>query len=109
MIFHHLNALSNLRGSHEVKNVFLVGNDNPRHFIPFIDNMLPRFKFNIECIEQDSNRGLTTIIKNKEIAMKDNPDFLFFMTTEICCSFPLYDMLKYHVQNNNMITVLSTI
>lgn len=40
--------------------------------------------------------------------MKDNPDFLFVMTTEICCSFPLYDMLKYHVQNGNMITVLST-
>ncbi|CDW89701.1 mannose-1-phosphate guanylyltransferase [Stylonychia lemnae] len=107
LIFHHIKALSNLA---EIHHVFLMGSYDDKKFVPFMDYVKTQFNFDIhyiqEHIEFNTPGGLFLY---KDIIMKDNPKNIFVMHCDICCSFPLKEMLFEHTQKKQMLTMMTTL
>jgi len=67
------------------------------------------FNFKIHYIEEKvPHNTYGGILHFKETILEDNPNYIFIMHCAICCSFPLYDMLKFHEAHGKLATALTT-
>lgn len=90
----------NLSKIDSVRNVFMIGNYDPKKFTHFIEDLLAEFSFQtIQFIQDDIPKNEAGVIfKYRNRILKDNPyvyfhfdiyrEYLFVMRYKIVSSFP---------------------
>ena len=105
----------------EVVRVFLHGQDNPDDYLPFIEQMEHNFNFVIEFLpldvqvcniaaqEKQDTAAVGSIFSQAPTILKDSPDMFFLMHCDIISSFPLADMIRFHMKHEKaMCTVMTS-
>ncbi|EPY53688.1 mannose-1-phosphate guanyltransferase [Schizosaccharomyces cryophilus OY26] len=108
MIYHHLQALSKVES---VKDVFLVGFYEDSVFKEFIHEasvefpMFHRIKYLREYNCLGTGGGLYHF---RDQILKGHTDNVFVMHADVCCSFPLNELLQSHQAKDALVTLMAT-
>lgn len=129
VIYYHIKAASKIPNLNEV---LLLGFDDPKQYEEFIAQMQKEFNVTLRCVKAHYTRCFTQLsawtaililpfrylkethamgtagglyVFRNEI-MAGNPSHIFVLNCDICCAFPLQQMLSFHVEHGKDITVL---
>lgn len=107
MIWHHLVALSRIEAVHEV---LLIGFYEESVFSSFIKDAKDEFmNFSIKYLREYQSLGTAGgLYLFRDVILRDSPKMIFVLHSDLCCSFPLENMLKMHLEKNAIGTLLGT-
>ena len=121
IIFHHLSALRKLPS---VKEVFLIGFYEEIVFRDFVKSASEQFpNWSIKYLPQAIKRQLLTkrylreyqalgtaggLYLFRDAILKGDPKTIIVMHADVCCSFPLEEMLAMHEEKGAIGTMLGT-
>jgi NDP-sugar pyrophosphorylase family protein len=116
-LFHHLSALQKVPS---VKEVLLVGFYEESVFRDFLKAAAEQFpKYSIKYLRLPSQlirylreyQALGTaggLYLFRDAILNGEPKTIIVMHADVCCSFPLAEMLRMHTENNAIGTMLGT-
>lgn len=100
LIYHHLKALAALP---DLQEVFLVGYYEAAHFSAFIEEMRRELGLRIRYLREFEPLGTGGGLYHfRDQIGRGDPDSIIFMHTDVCCTFPLADMLEFHRQQQRV-------
>lgn len=107
MIHHQLAALAALGN---VKQVFLLGFYEEHQLAALVKKAAVEFDLPIKYLKEPAELGTGGgVLHFADTLFKDKPSSLIVMNGDICSSFPLRNMMDYHMKNNsNGFTIMST-
>ncbi|BFZ54011.1 hypothetical protein PYCC9005_001042 [Savitreella phatthalungensis] len=108
IIWHHLKALSALQ---TVKEVLLIGFYEEHVFRSFIRQAEMEFSsFQVKYLREYQSLGTAGgLYLFRDAILRSSPKQIIVMHADICCSFPLQEMLAIHMTKDNAIaTILGT-
>lgn len=108
MIYHHLAALSKIES---VKDVFLVGFYDESVFKDFINEVASHFpSFNrIKYLREYNCLGTGGGLYHfRDQILKGHTSNVFVMHADVCCSFPLQELLNVHHEKKALVTLMAT-
>ncbi|XP_065877819.1 uncharacterized protein [Euphorbia lathyris] len=104
MVHHHISAckrIPNLAG------IFLLGFYEEREFTLYVSSISNELKVPVRYLKEDKPHGSAGgLYYFRDIIMEDSPSHIFLLNCDVCCSFPLPDMLEEHKKYGGMGTVL---
>ncbi|KAI9592325.1 nucleotide-diphospho-sugar transferase [Syncephalis fuscata] len=106
-IFHHLNALSKVD---ELREVFLIGFFEDSVMRPVIDEASRQFpQFTVRYLREYQALGTAGGLYHfRDEILHGQPDRFFVLHADICCSFPLNAMMRFHRDHRGLCTILGT-
>ncbi|KAG4306463.1 hypothetical protein PORY_000451 [Pneumocystis oryctolagi] len=107
MIWHHLVALSKVEIIHEV---LLIGFYDESVFSGFLKDAKDQFSsFSIKYLREYQSLGTAGgLYLFRDVILRHSPKMIFVLHSDLCCSFPLQNMLKMHLEKNAVGTLLGT-
>ena len=112
LIYHHLRALSALP---DLQEVFLVGYYEATQFSAFMEQVRQELKIRIRYLREFEPLGTGGGLYHfRDQIQRGEPDSIIFMHMDVCCAFPLEELLAFHRQqqkiNNGQVvgSILST-
>jgi mannose-1-phosphate guanylyltransferase len=112
LIYHHLKALANLA---DLQEVFLVGYYEAAQFTAFMEQVRQELKIRIRYLREFEPLGTGGGLYHfRDQIQRGEPDSIIFMHMDVCCTFPLPELLAFHRQkqrvNNGQVvgSILST-
>ena len=107
IIWHHLKALSQLES---VKDVLLIGFYEEHVFRSFIRQAEMEFPmFAIKYLREYQSLGTAGgLYLFRDAILRNGPKQIIVMHADICCSFPLQEMLNMHMTKDAIATILGT-
>ncbi|RHY17152.1 hypothetical protein DYB36_008219 [Aphanomyces astaci] len=106
MLYHHVEACAKVPNLQEI---LLIGAYDAGLFASFMDRVtrniigIPSIRYLQERQHLGTGGGLRTFREDIE---SGGPDLFFVLHFDICCSFPLVDMLHHHIRAQAFVTVL---
>ncbi|WCJ20887.1 Mannose-1-phosphate guanyltransferase alpha [Euphorbia peplus] len=104
MVHHHISAckrIPNLAG------IFLLGFYEEREFTLYVSSISNELKVPVRYLKEDKPHGSAGgLYYFRDIIMEDSPSHIFLLNCDVCCSFPLPDMLDEHKKYGGMGTML---
>ncbi|CCI47014.1 unnamed protein product [Albugo candida] len=99
MLYFHVEACARLANLSEI---LMIGSYDERLFTRFFDQMMKRFNVIIRYLREDKPLGTAGGIRFfQEEILQDDPEALFVLHCDICCTFPLNEMMHFHLQLQN--------
>lgn len=94
----------------EIKEVFLVGYYDESVFRDFIKDCSHQFpQVTVKYLREYQALGTAGGLYHfRDAIMKGNPDRIFVLNVDVCCSFPLEQMLKLSEEKNAEAVILGT-
>ncbi|XP_022739191.1 mannose-1-phosphate guanyltransferase alpha-like isoform X1 [Durio zibethinus] len=87
--------------------IFLIGFHEERDFALYVSSISNELKMPVRYLKEDKPHGSAGgLYYFRNIIMEDNPSHIFLLNCDVCCSFPLTDMLEAHKRYGGMGTVL---
>ncbi|KAK2967874.1 hypothetical protein RJ640_029868 [Escallonia rubra] len=87
--------------------VLLIGFYEERDFALYVSSISNELKVPIRYLREDKPHGSAGgFYYFRDIIMEDDPSHIFLLNFDICCSFPLHDMLEAHRRFGKMGTLL---
>ncbi|XWS44235.1 hypothetical protein CRYUN_Cryun15aG0027000 [Craigia yunnanensis] len=87
--------------------IFLVGFYEEREFALYVSSISNELKIPVRYLKEDKPHGSAGgLYYFRNIIMEDNPSHICLLNCDVCCSFPLKDMLEAHKRYGGMGTVL---
>ncbi|KAG5439239.1 hypothetical protein PCANB_001538 [Pneumocystis canis] len=107
MIWHHLTALSKVEA---VREVLLIGFYDESVFSSFIKDAENVFlNFSIKYLREYQSLGTAGgLYLFRDVILRNSPKMIFVLHSDLCCSFPLQNMLKMHLEKNAIGTLMGT-
>eukprot|EP01125_Pyxidicula_operculata_P001502 TRINITY_DN11367_c0_g1_i1.p1 TRINITY_DN11367_c0_g1~~TRINITY_DN11367_c0_g1_i1.p1 ORF type:complete len:409 (+),score=87.15 TRINITY_DN11367_c0_g1_i1:71-1297(+) len=107
MIYHHIAACSKVKGLEEV---IILGGFTADVFSSFIEETSKELNTKITYIDEGSPMGTAgALFKFQDSILGDNRDYFFLLHSDICCTFPLQELLDFHVaQKGSVFTMMGT-
>jgi mannose-1-phosphate guanylyltransferase len=107
IIWHHLEALSKVKS---VKEVLLIGFYEEHVFRNFIREAETAFEgFSVKYLREYQSLGTAGgLYLFRDAILKTQPNNIIVMHADICCSFPLQEMLAMHEEKQAVATILGT-
>ncbi|KAG5519183.1 hypothetical protein PMAC_002271 [Pneumocystis sp. 'macacae'] len=107
MIWHHLVALSKVE---VVREVLLIGFYDESVFSSFLKDAKDQFlNFSIKYLREYQSLGTAGgLYLFRDVILRHSPKIIFVLHSDLCCSFPLKNMLKMHLEKNAIGTLLGT-
>ncbi|DBA01005.1 TPA: hypothetical protein N0F65_006266 [Lagenidium giganteum] len=104
MMYFHVEACARLPNLIEI---IMIGSYDEGLFTRFFDSMARRFNVAIRYLKEDKPLGTAGGIRcfRHEILQND-PASLFVLHCDVCCSFPLNEMMHFHLRHPGQCTVL---
>ncbi|TDH65638.1 hypothetical protein CCR75_004047 [Bremia lactucae] len=104
MIYFHVEACARVPNLQEI---LMIGSYDEGLFSRFFDSVWRRFNVQIRYLRETKALGTAGGIRffRNEI-MKGDPASLFVLHCDICCSFPLNEMMHFHLKHSGSCTVL---
>ncbi|KAK8497456.1 hypothetical protein V6N12_016980 [Hibiscus sabdariffa] len=104
MVHHPISACKRISN---LAQIFLIGFFEEREFTLYVSSISNELKIPVRYLKEDKPRGSAGgLYYFRNIIMEDNPSHIFLLNCDVCCSFPLTNMLEAHKRYGGMGTVL---
>lgn len=104
MLYFHVEACARVPNLIEI---LMIGSYDEGLFTRFFDAMAKRFNVQIRYLRETKALGTAGGIRYfKDEILQGNPASLFVLHCDICCSFPLNEMMHFHLRHGGKCTVL---
>ncbi|KAK8653337.1 hypothetical protein V6N13_127344 [Hibiscus sabdariffa] len=104
MVHHPISACKRISN---LAQIFLIGFFEEREFTLYVSSISNELKIPVRYLKEDKPRGSAGgLYYFRNIIMEDNPSHIFLLNCDVCCCFPLTDMLEAHKRYGGMGTVL---
>ncbi|XVF16494.1 hypothetical protein REPUB_Repub10bG0036000 [Reevesia pubescens] len=104
MVQHPISACKRIPN---LAQIFLIGFYEEREFALYVSSISNELKIPVRYLKEDKPHGSAGgLYYFRNIIMEDNPSHIFLLNCDVCCSFPLKDMLEAHKRYGGMGTML---
>ncbi|KAJ9135231.1 hypothetical protein P3X46_032439 [Hevea brasiliensis] len=104
MVHHHISACRRIPN---LARIFLIGFYEEREFTLYVSSISNELKVPVRYLKEDKPHGSAGgLYYFRDIIMEDSPSHIFLLNCDVCCSFPLPDMLQAHKKYGGMGTML---
>ncbi|KZV56549.1 mannose-1-phosphate guanyltransferase alpha-like [Dorcoceras hygrometricum] len=104
MVNHPISACKRIPN---LAQVYLIGFYEEREFALFVSSTSNELKVPIRYLREDKPHGSAGGLYNfRDLIMEDNPSHIFLLNCDVCCSFPLPEMLDAHKRYGGLGTIL---
>ncbi|KZV17234.1 mannose-1-phosphate guanyltransferase alpha [Dorcoceras hygrometricum] len=87
--------------------VFLVGFYEEREFAIYVSSISNELKVPVRYLKEDKPHGSGgSLFYFRDQIMEESPSHIFMLNHDVCCSFPLPNMLEAHMSYGGMGTIL---
>ncbi|XP_038993506.1 mannose-1-phosphate guanyltransferase alpha-like [Hibiscus syriacus] len=104
MIHHPISACKRIPN---LAQIYLVGFYEEREFALYVSSISTELRVPVRYLREDKPHGSAGGLYNfRDLIMEDNPSHIFLLNCDVCCSFPLPEMLEAHKSYGGMGTIL---
>ncbi|XP_071731096.1 uncharacterized protein [Rutidosis leptorrhynchoides] len=104
MVHHPISACKSIPN---LARIFLVGFYEERDFALYVSSISSELKIPVRYLKEDKPHGSAGgLYYFRDLIMEDNPSHIFLLNCDVCCSFPLPEMLDAHRSYGGMGTLL---
>ncbi|KAI3726938.1 hypothetical protein L1987_66745 [Smallanthus sonchifolius] len=104
MVHHPISACKRIPN---LVQIYLVGFYEEREFALYVSSISNELKVPVRYLKEDKPHGSAGGLYNfRDLIMEDNPTHIFLLNCDVCCSFPLPEMLEAHKRYGGMGTIL---
>lgn len=104
MVYHHVEACSKVKNMLEI---LLIGSYDEGRFTRFLDSVFRKLNVKVRYLKEETALGTAGGMRHfkDEIVMGD-PELLYILHCDICCTFPLTEMMRFHQNHGGLGTLL---
>ncbi|XWS51026.1 hypothetical protein CRYUN_Cryun12cG0141100 [Craigia yunnanensis] len=104
MVHHPISACKRIPN---LAQIYLVGFYEEREFAMYVSTISNELRVPVRYLREDKPHGSAGGLYNfRDLIMEDNPSHIFLLNCDVCCSFPLPEMLEAHKRFGGMGTIL---
>lgn len=104
MVHHPISACKRIPN---LAQIYLVGFYEEREFAMYVSSISTELRVPVRYLREDKPHGSAGGLYNfRDLIMEDNPSHIFLLNCDVCCSFPLPEMLEAHKRYGGMGTIL---
>ncbi|XP_057522312.1 uncharacterized protein LOC130802357 [Amaranthus tricolor] len=104
MIHHQISACKNIPN---LVQIFLIGLYEEREFALYVSSISNELKVPVRYLKEDKPHGSAGGLYHfQDLIMEDEPSHIILLNFDVCCSFPLSDMLDAHKSYGGVGTLL---
>ncbi|KAI7742435.1 hypothetical protein M8C21_003365 [Ambrosia artemisiifolia] len=104
MVHHPISACKSIPN---LARIFLIGFHEEREFALYVSSISSELNIPVRYLKEDKPHGSAGgLYYFRDILMEDNPSHIFLLNCDVCCSFPLPEMLDAHRRYGGMGTLL---
>lgn len=104
MIHHQISACKTIPN---LVQIFLIGLYEERDFALYVSSISNELKVPVRYLKEDKPHGSAGGLYHfRDLIMEDEPSHILLLNFDVCCSFPLQNMLDAHRRNGGMGTLL---
>nr|GMD56497.1 mannose-1-phosphate guanyltransferase alpha-like [Ipomoea batatas] len=104
MVHHPISACRTIPNLAEV---FLIGFYEEREFALYVSSISTELKVPVRYLKEEKPHGSAGgLYYFRDLIMEDSPSHMFLLNCDVCCNFPLPDMLDAHIRYGGMGTLL---
>ncbi|XVF09214.1 hypothetical protein REPUB_Repub07fG0072800 [Reevesia pubescens] len=104
MVHHPISACKRIPN---LAQIYLVGFYEEREFALYVSSISNELRVPVRYLREDKPHGSAGGLYNfRDLIMEDNPSHIFLLNCDVCCSFPLPEMLEAHRRYSGMGTIL---
>lgn len=104
MVHHPISACKRIPN---LAQIYLIGFYEEREFALYVSSISNELKVPVRYLKEDKPHGSAGGLFNfRDLIMEDNPSHIFLLNCDVCCSFPLPEMLEAHISYGGMGTIL---
>lgn len=104
MVNHPLSACKRIPN---LAQIYLIGFYEEREFALFVSSISNELRVPVRYLREDKPHGSAGGLYNfRDQIMEDSPSHIVLLNCDVCCSFPLPEMLVAHISYGGMGTIL---
>ncbi|KAK9107939.1 hypothetical protein Syun_023950 [Stephania yunnanensis] len=104
MVHHPISACKRIPN---LVQIYLVGFYEEREFALYVSSISNELRVPVRYLREDKPHGSAGgLYIFRDLIMEDNPSHIFLLNCDVCCSFPLTEMLEAHRRYGGMGTIL---
>ncbi|CAN6477660.1 unnamed protein product [Victoria cruziana] len=104
MVYHPISACKKIPN---LAQIYLIGFYEERELSLFVSSVSNELKLPVRYLKEDKPHGSAGGLYNfRDLIMEDDPSHIVLLNCDVCCSFPLSDMLEAHKKYGGMGTIL---
>ncbi|XVF50256.1 hypothetical protein PTKIN_Ptkin04bG0081500 [Pterospermum kingtungense] len=104
MVQHPISACKSIPN---LAQIYLVGFYEEHEFALYVSSISNELRIPVRYLREDKPHGSAGGLYNfRDRIMEDNPSHIFMLNCDVCCSFPLPEMLEAHKRYSGMGTIL---
>ncbi|XP_015867951.2 uncharacterized protein LOC107405417 [Ziziphus jujuba] len=104
MVHHPISACKRIPN---LAHVYLIGFYEEREFALYVSSISNELKVPVRYLKEEKPHGSAGGLNNfSDLIMEDNPSHILVLNCDVCCSFPLPEMLEAHKKYGGMGTIL---
>ncbi|KAF5740337.1 ADP-glucose pyrophosphorylase family protein isoform 1 [Tripterygium wilfordii] len=104
MVHHPISACKRIPN---LAQIFLIGFYEDREFALYVSSISNELRVPVRYLKEDKPHGSAGgLYYFRDLIMEDNPSHIFLLNCDVCCNFPLPDMLDAHKRYGGMGTLL---
>uniref|UniRef100_A0A3Q7FQ28 Uncharacterized protein n=1 Tax=Solanum lycopersicum TaxID=4081 RepID=A0A3Q7FQ28_SOLLC len=104
MVHHPISACKKIPN---LAQIYLVGFYEEREFAIYVSSISNELRIPVRYLKEDKPHGSAGGLYNfRDLLMEDSPSHIFLLNCDVCCSFPLPEMLEAHRRYGGMGTIL---
>ncbi|KAM3380984.1 mannose-1-phosphate guanyltransferase alpha [Capsicum galapagoense] len=104
MVHHPISACKKIPN---LAQIYLIGFYEEREFAIYVSSISNELRIPVRYLKEDKPHGSAGGLYNfRDLLMEDNPSHIFLLNCDVCCSFPLPEMLEAHGRYGGMGTIL---
>lgn len=104
MVHHPISACKRIPN---LARIFLIGFYEEREFALYVSSISNELQVPVRYLKEDKPHGSAGgLYSFRDVIMEDAPSNIFLLNCDVCCSFPLPDMLEAHQRYGGMGTML---
>lgn len=104
MIQHPISACKRIPN---LAQIFLIGFYEEREFALYVSSISNELKVPVRYLKEDKPHGSAGgLYYFRDMIMEENPSHIILLNCDVCCSFPLPDLLEAHKRYGGMGTML---
>ncbi|CAI0398991.1 unnamed protein product [Linum tenue] len=104
MVHHPISACKRIPN---LAQIYLVGFYEEREFALYVSAISNELRVPVRYLREDKPHGSAGGLYNfRDLIMEDNPAHIFLLNCDVCCSFPLPEMLEAHKRYGGIGTLL---
>ncbi|KAF8031799.1 hypothetical protein BT93_D0879 [Corymbia citriodora subsp. variegata] len=104
MVHHPISACKRIPN---LAQIFLIGFYDEKEFTLYVSSISNELKIPVRYLKEDKPHGSAGGLYHfRNLIMEDSPSHIFLLNCDVCCNFPLPDMLDAHKRYGGMGTML---